>query len=139
MHVLSSPIHYIRLRRARTKQKQTALHMLSLSGVLRPSHVELRYTTPIASITAFRTADNSDRASADPTYPVAVMEAQPDAQHETDMAMGEQPVTRPCPTCEKTDRTSVDQAVRLVGLHSPLREFFLIHLANRLYLPHGLR
>jgi hypothetical protein len=55
MHVLSSPIHYIRLRRARTKQKQTALHMLSLSGVIRPSHVELRYTTPIASITAFRT------------------------------------------------------------------------------------
>jgi len=55
MHILSSPIYYIRLRRTRTKQKQTALHMLSLSGVLRPSHVELHYTTPIASITAFRT------------------------------------------------------------------------------------
>ena len=55
MHILSSPIYYIRLRRARTKQKQTALHMLSLSGVLRPSHVELHYTAPIASITAFRT------------------------------------------------------------------------------------
>ncbi len=55
MQILSSPIHYIKLRRARTKQKQTALHMLSLSGVLRPGHVELRYTTPIASIAAFHT------------------------------------------------------------------------------------
>ena len=55
MHVLSSPIHYIKLRRARKRQKGTALHMLALSGVVRPSHVELRYATPIASITAFRT------------------------------------------------------------------------------------
>ena len=54
MHVLSSPIHYITLRRAHTKQKQTALHMLVLSGVVRPSHVEIRYATPIASITASR-------------------------------------------------------------------------------------
>jgi hypothetical protein len=28
--------------------------MLALSGVVRPSHNEIRYTTPIASITAFR-------------------------------------------------------------------------------------
>ena len=55
MHVLSSPIHYIKLRRAHKKQKRTALHMLALSGVVRPSHVEIRYATPIASITAFRT------------------------------------------------------------------------------------
>ena len=55
MHALSSPIQYIKLRRARTKQKRNALHMLALSGVVRPSHVELRYATPIASITAFRT------------------------------------------------------------------------------------
>ena len=54
MHVLSSQIQYMKLRRARTKQKRTALHMLTLSGVVRPSHVELRYATPIASITAFR-------------------------------------------------------------------------------------
>ena len=54
MHGLSSQIHYIKLRRARTKQKRTALHMLALSGVVRPSHVELRYATPIARITAFR-------------------------------------------------------------------------------------
>ncbi len=54
MHVLSSPIQYIKLRRAHKKQKRTALRMLALSGVVRPSHVELRYATPIASITAFR-------------------------------------------------------------------------------------
>jgi hypothetical protein len=55
MHALSSPIQYIKLRRSRTKQKRNALHMLALSGVVRPSHIELRYATPIASITAFRT------------------------------------------------------------------------------------
>ena len=54
MHVLSSPIQYIKLRRTHKKQKRTALHMLALSGVVRPSHVELRYAAPIASITAFR-------------------------------------------------------------------------------------
>ena len=36
------------------KQKRTVLHMLALSGVVRPGHVELRYATPITSITAFR-------------------------------------------------------------------------------------
>jgi hypothetical protein len=54
MHVLSSLIHYLTLRRARTKQTRTALHMLALSGVVRPGHVELRYATPLASMTAFR-------------------------------------------------------------------------------------
>jgi hypothetical protein len=54
MPVFSSPIHAIRLRRTRMKQKRTALHMLALSGVIRPSHVELRYTTPVSSITASR-------------------------------------------------------------------------------------
>jgi hypothetical protein len=54
MHILSSPIHYIKLQRAYKKQKRTALRMMALSGVVRPSHVEIRYTTPIASITAFR-------------------------------------------------------------------------------------
>jgi hypothetical protein len=54
MHVLSSPIQYIKLRRAHKKQKRNALHMLALSGAVRPSHVELRYATRGASITAFR-------------------------------------------------------------------------------------
>ena len=54
MHILSTQIQYMRLRRARMKQTRTALHMLTLSGVVRPSHVELRYTTPIANTTALR-------------------------------------------------------------------------------------
>jgi len=54
MHVLSSQIHSMKLRKERKKQTRTALHMLALSGVVRPSHVELRYTTPLANITAFR-------------------------------------------------------------------------------------
>ena len=54
MHVLSSPIQYIKLRSAHRKHKRTALHMLALSGAVRPSHVELRYATPIAGMTAFR-------------------------------------------------------------------------------------
>jgi len=54
MHVLSSPIHTIKLRRAHNKQKRTALHMLALSGVVRPSHVELHYLTPIVRNPAFR-------------------------------------------------------------------------------------
>ena len=54
MHILSTQIQYMRLRRARMKQTQAALHMLTLSGVVRPSHLELRYTTPLANTTAFR-------------------------------------------------------------------------------------
>jgi hypothetical protein len=54
MHLLSSQIHYLKLHRTRKQQKRTALHMLALSGVIRHSDVELRYATPIASITAFR-------------------------------------------------------------------------------------
>jgi hypothetical protein len=54
MYVLTSLIHYMKLRRAPTKQKHTALHMLVVSGVVRSSHVELRYVTPLARFTAFR-------------------------------------------------------------------------------------
>ena len=63
MRTFSSPIHYIRLHRARKKQKRTALHMLALSGVVRPSHVELRYATPIANFTAFRARSTSSEHS----------------------------------------------------------------------------
>jgi hypothetical protein len=54
MHVLPSPIQYIKLRSAHKIQKRTALHMLALSGAVRPSHVELRYAVPISSIAASR-------------------------------------------------------------------------------------
>ena len=59
MHDLSSPIQYIKLRRAHMKQKRTALRMLALSGVVRPSHVELRYATRVASVSAFRAQPTS--------------------------------------------------------------------------------
>jgi hypothetical protein len=49
MHVLSSPIQYIKLRRVHKKQKRIALHMLAVSGVVRPSHIQLRYAAPIVN------------------------------------------------------------------------------------------
>ena len=68
MHVLSSPIQYIKLRRAHKKRKRNVLHMLALSGVVRPSHVELRYASRVANVTAFRAQPAS---SEDPqTHPV---------------------------------------------------------------------
>ena len=53
MHAFSSPLQYIKSRRMRKQQKRTALHMLAVSGVVRPGHVELRYTTPITGMTGF--------------------------------------------------------------------------------------
>ena len=50
MSALSSVVQYIkylRLRRARRKQKLTAFLMLAHSGVVRASHVELHYLTPV--------------------------------------------------------------------------------------------
>lgn len=41
------PLARWRIKRERTQQKRTALHMLALSGVVRPSHIEPRYYTPI--------------------------------------------------------------------------------------------
>ena len=68
MSILSSPFQYIKLRSVHQKQKQTALHMLALSGVVRPSHVELRYATPIAKITAFRNQPTAIKHQ--PTQPI---------------------------------------------------------------------
>src|SRR5690349_22823849 len=39
--------HHLQMSRARTRQKRKALHMLVLSGVLRPSRIELRYALPL--------------------------------------------------------------------------------------------
>jgi hypothetical protein len=36
------------------RQKRTVLHMLAASGVVRPGHIELRYTKPFARSTARR-------------------------------------------------------------------------------------
>jgi len=38
-------ISRLRMYLGRTERKRKALHMLMLSGVVRPSHTELRYTT----------------------------------------------------------------------------------------------
>ena len=53
MYILSSLIHHIETRKQRTQQKRTALQLLTFSGVVRSSHVELRYATPIATISGF--------------------------------------------------------------------------------------
>ena len=57
MHVLSSLIDYIKLHRLynnQKRQKRTVLHMLAASGVVRPSHIELRYTKSFARSIARR-------------------------------------------------------------------------------------
>src|SRR5690349_12489574 len=41
------PLRHLRMYLERTRQKRKALHMLALSGVVRPSHVELRYAIPL--------------------------------------------------------------------------------------------
>jgi hypothetical protein len=68
MHALSSPFQYIRCRSAHKKQKRNALHMLALSGAVRASHVELRYMTPLANLTASRLYQAS--MGQQQTYPV---------------------------------------------------------------------
>lgn len=46
MHNLSLSIHHLIPGSERKNQKRAALQLLALSGVVRPSHVELRYPTP---------------------------------------------------------------------------------------------
>jgi hypothetical protein len=48
MDVFSS-IQSLKLQRAHKKQIRIALHMLALSGVVRPSHVELCYRAPLVN------------------------------------------------------------------------------------------
>ena len=78
MYFLLSSIHYVKSRRAWMKQKRTALHMLALSGVVRPSHVEPRYATPITSISAFRAQPTSINHPKTPPIPL-----QPDNRNVT--------------------------------------------------------
>jgi putative transposase len=40
-------LHYVRTYFDRKRHRRNTLQMLSLSGVIRPSHVEVRYTTPL--------------------------------------------------------------------------------------------
>jgi hypothetical protein len=43
MAMFTSPFHFVKTHRARRRQVRKALQMLSVSGVLRPGHVETRY------------------------------------------------------------------------------------------------
>jgi hypothetical protein len=52
MQFLVSPFHYVRKQRARRRQLQKVLHMLAVSGVVRPSHIEPRYFESSARVDA---------------------------------------------------------------------------------------
>lgn len=53
MRIFISPIVRMRKQRARRKQLRTVLHMLSVSGVIRPGHIEPRYFEASSHIDAF--------------------------------------------------------------------------------------
>ena len=50
--MLMSPFHHVRKHLARRRQLRTVLHMLSASGVIRPSHIEPRYFAPSSQVDA---------------------------------------------------------------------------------------
>jgi hypothetical protein len=52
-----------RTRRLRVQQKQKALQMLALSGVVRPSDVELHYPIPLIKISGTHTAPETRSSS----------------------------------------------------------------------------
>ena len=47
------PIRRLRAYFERIRQKRKELQMLALSGVVRPSHIELRYTIPLLRIEGY--------------------------------------------------------------------------------------
>jgi hypothetical protein len=53
MRIITSPISYVRRQRARRRQVRTVLHMLSASGVIRPSNIEPRYFEHSSQVEAF--------------------------------------------------------------------------------------
>lgn len=50
------PFKIWRAYRMRRQQKQKAMQMLALSGVVRPGEVELRYTTPLMKMRISRSS-----------------------------------------------------------------------------------
>jgi len=52
MRIFTSPLLYVRKKRARRRQVRTVLHMLSASGVIRPGHIEPRYFEPSSHVDA---------------------------------------------------------------------------------------
>lgn len=73
MHNLSLSIHHLIPGSERKNQKRAALQLLALSGVVRPSHVELRYPTPPRQQNRLPRAARYESISADPTVSFAVM------------------------------------------------------------------
>lgn len=55
LNTLLAPIKSVKARCIKRRQTRTALQMLAVSGVLRHSHVELRYGTPLFRIGTLRT------------------------------------------------------------------------------------
>ena len=53
MGIFTSSIVRMRKQRARRKQLRTVLHMLSVSGVIRPGHIEPRYFEASSHVDAF--------------------------------------------------------------------------------------
>ena len=73
MQFLVSPFHYVRKQRARRRQLQKVLHMLSASGVLRPSHIEPRYFESSARVDAVnRQQANRHRAAVSSNTPASL-------------------------------------------------------------------
>ena len=75
------PLAHWRTSLERVRQKRQALHMLALSGVVRPSHLEPRYTVPImkggASSTSFGVRS---RIAIQPSRALAQIEESPSAE-----------------------------------------------------------
>ena len=67
-------LKYLKLRRARTKQKLTALQMLAHSGVIRASHVELHYLTPVVRNPASRAQPHAIGRQLTHTIPIRSLE-----------------------------------------------------------------
>ena len=70
-----------RARRIRALQKRKALQMLALSGVVRPSDVELRYPIPLIKIGGTHTAPEAQSSSNEhKTSPISESSSQPPIQ-----------------------------------------------------------
>jgi hypothetical protein len=65
-------LRYFRTCREQTRQKQKVLHMLALSGVIRPSHIGLRYTIPLLTIEG--TASSFQKKLAPPVRPSGLLQ-----------------------------------------------------------------
>ncbi len=61
------PLRQLRSYIEGTRQKRKALHMLALSGVVRPSHVELRYAIPLLN--------NEDESSSCQKNPITAVQS----------------------------------------------------------------